>query len=118
LPGAGIRKDRSKEASYTCPTSLIALAEEENMDRATFSFVLSEEGFSEVVTVEREPNGKMETHTHPFEAKALILRGEITIRTAESERVYRPGDVFHLAGNQEHDERYGPEGVVYLAGRR
>jgi hypothetical protein len=32
--------------------------------------------------------------------------------------VYRPGDVFHLPSEQDHWERYGSEGVVYLSARK
>ena len=44
---------------------------------------LGREGFGTVVRVEREPHGLWNTHTHPFEAKALILSGEIRIRTGD-----------------------------------
>jgi len=88
------------------------------MERDVFIDVIKDEGFAEAVTVVREPGGVMEIHSHPFEAKALILRGELSIRTDEAECVYRAGDVFHLAANVLHSERYGPEGVEYLVGRK
>ncbi|WP_217351246.1 hypothetical protein [Azoarcus sp. DN11] len=43
------------------------------MDRDEFMRRLREEGFEEFVTVEREPDGALDLHTHPFEAKALVL---------------------------------------------
>ena len=49
------------------------------MDRDAFVSALRAEGFTEFVLVTREP-GELDTHTHPFEAKALILAGEIHIR--------------------------------------
>jgi quercetin dioxygenase-like cupin family protein len=87
------------------------------MDRETFVLTLAEEGFAEVVTVTREP-GVMAMHAHPFEAKALILAGELRIRTGDDERVYRPGEVFHLRPHVQHAEQYGPRGVQYLVGRK
>jgi len=89
------------------------------MNTAIFQEQLGREGFGTVVRVEREPHGLWNTHTHPFEAKALILSGEIRIRTADgAERTYRPGDIFHLQQDEPHAEWYGPEGVAYLVGRR
>jgi quercetin dioxygenase-like cupin family protein len=87
------------------------------MTRDEFVDILKNEGFDEVATVMREP-GVMETHTHPFEAKALILHGELHISQDGAERAYRVGDVFHLAANVPHSERYGPEGAQYLVGRK
>lgn len=88
------------------------------MDRARFEEDLQAQGY-EVSTVTRAANGSLDLHTHPFEARALILAGEIQIQCAgEEEKRYRPGEVFHLAQGQPHSERYGPEGVSYLVGRK
>jgi quercetin dioxygenase-like cupin family protein len=88
------------------------------MQREAFLAQLTAEGFNEVVTVTREPNGSLDIHAHPFEAKALILTGDVTIRCGEEVRNYRAGDVFHLAKDIEHEEDYGPDGVSYLVGRK
>ncbi|MEK9802059.1 MAG: cupin [Curvibacter sp.] len=89
------------------------------MERTTFEQELQRLGCTEVTTVTRAPLGRLEVHTHPFEAHALILEGELHIQCeGEPERLYRPGDVFHLGHAQPHSERYGPEGVHYLVGRR
>ena len=87
------------------------------MDRDAFVSALRADGFTEFVLVTRDA-GELDTHTHPFEAKALILAGEIHIRAGGAERVYRRGDTFHLAADAPHTERYGPQGVQYLVARR
>lgn len=80
---------------------------------------LAQEGFAPPVRVEREPHGSWDDHAHPFEAKALILSGEIRICTADgAEHTYREGDVFHLQAHEQHAEFYGPAGVGYLVGRK
>lgn len=88
------------------------------MHRDEFLALLSSEGFHEVATVSRDLNGSLDLHAHPFEAKALILEGDVTIRTGDDASTYRAGDIFHLATNIEHSEQYGPQGVSYLVGRK
>lgn len=88
------------------------------MERETFVGMLEQEGFPEAATVDREPGGSLDAHEHPFEAKALILEGEIRIRVGEEERLYKVGDVFHLPAHLPHAEQYGPQGVRYLVGRK
>jgi quercetin dioxygenase-like cupin family protein len=88
------------------------------MERQAFLDALKAEGYAEPVLVERAPDGHLDDHAHPFEAKALILRGEIRIHAGGEIKIYRPGDVFHLRREEPHRESYGPEGVDYLSGRR
>ena len=88
------------------------------MERDEFIDALKREGYAEIVTVTRDPNGTADDHVHPFEAKALILHGELAIRIGTAEQVYKTGDVFHLQANESHSERYGPEGAQYLVGRK
>lgn len=88
------------------------------MTRDDFEAEQRAAGFSTFTEVTREANGHLDTHTHPFEAKALILAGEIRIETQGEFRLYGPGDIFHLAAEAPHSEDYGPAGVRYLAARR
>ena len=88
------------------------------MNEQDFREQLRAEGFEHTVLVEREPGGMLDTHRHPFEAKALVLQGGIEIDCAGESRNYGVGDVFHLPRDAEHVERYGPQGVRYLVGRR
>ena len=87
------------------------------MQHAEFTRTLTADGFQEVLTVSREA-GAMGEHSHPFEARALILEGELRINCAGNERTYLPGQVFQLAANTPHSETYGPSGVKYLVGRK
>ncbi|MEH3021867.1 MAG: cupin [Pseudomonas oryzihabitans] len=68
--------------------------------------------------VAREALGSLEAYAHPFEAKALVIQGDLHVRTATGERHYRVGKVFHLAAQELHSERFGGEGARCLAGRR
>ena len=88
------------------------------MQQPDFEAMLAEEQFGEVMTVERKANASVDTHTHPFDAKALVLEGELSIGWEGREQLYRAGDIFHLAAHTPHTERYGPEGVKYVVGRK
>ena len=88
------------------------------MEQDRFIEMLAREGYTEIVTVEREAYGFLDMHSHPFEAKALILDGELLLRIDDAEQVCKTGQLFHLRANQLHSERYGPEGVRYLVGRK
>lgn len=88
------------------------------MNAAEFSQALKREGFLTVTEVEREANGGIDLHGHPFQSKALILEGELSLTIGGVETLYRIGDVFELSYDQQHVERYGPKGVKYLVGRK
>lgn len=88
------------------------------MDQDLFRQQLMAEGFEQITLVTRDPDGFLDTHTHPFEARALILSGEIALVCEGQEQLYRPGEIFHLALAEPHSERYGPQGVTYLVGRK
>ena len=88
------------------------------MNADSFHKMVDSEGFQEPVLVQREADGFMDVHGHPFEAKALILEGQIEIGLGNDSQRFEPGDVFHLKHEQPHWERYGPNGVVYLSARK
>jgi quercetin dioxygenase-like cupin family protein len=76
------------------------------------------EGFPEPVMVERERNGFLDLHSHSFEVRALITHGQMEITIDGDSQSYGVGDAFHLTQNQVHSERYGSDGVRYLASRK
>ena len=84
----------------------------------TFLAELAAAGFGEALTIEREPGGFVDLHSHPFEARALIVSGQLSLQVDGVESLYAQGSVFHLRPGQPHTERYGPAGVTYLVGRK
>jgi hypothetical protein len=75
-------------------------------------------GFDEVLERVWAPNTVLEEHTHPFDADALVVQGEMWLGQSGQERRLRPGDTFTLARGTPHTERYGAEGATYWVGRR
>jgi hypothetical protein len=87
------------------------------MDQEIFKLALLEKGLPEPILIERKA-GQMGEHSHPFEANALILDGNITLTIDGFSIQYNPGDVFHLLPHIKHSESYGPQGVQYLVSRK
>ena len=88
------------------------------MDRVEFEAALREEGYLEVADRRMEPNKTNPEHSHEFDARLLVLEGEITITCNGDERTYRAGDTFAMSAGCLDTEQCGPQGVRYLAGRR
>ena len=88
------------------------------MNKEQFLHSLRQNGFPEPVEVQQIPNGQLGIHEHPFEVRALVIDGSITIVIDGLSKIYNAGDVFHLSFKQPHAESYGPEGVKYLASRK
>ena len=88
------------------------------MTPAIFKAFLLVEGFPEPILVERERNGFLDLHSHSFEVRALITHGQIEITIDGDSQSYGVGEAFHLMQDQVHSERYGSDGVRYLASRR
>lgn len=88
------------------------------MQKDAFVAMLQADNFSTFVTVEREAHGSLDLHTHPFEARALILEGSLDLVIDGIQTHYGVGDVFSLNADQPHSETYGEHGVKYLVGRK
>ena len=88
------------------------------MTKEQFLSMLVLEGFPEPILVEREADGFLGDHTHPFEVKALVVSGQIDLVVDGVRTSYISGELFHLLENQVHTERYGNNGVQYLASRK
>ena len=87
------------------------------MDRLEFEAELRREGFS-VVNASLTPNLRAVNHCHDFDAKLLVLGGEITITRDNNPETYRAGQCCHVPANCMHSEHVGPEGVAFVSGRR
>jgi quercetin dioxygenase-like cupin family protein len=86
------------------------------MDRAAFQAGLARDGYQ---AAERSmaANVVHEEHAHGFDARLLILQGEMTIVCGAERHTYRAGETFDMPAGRRHSEHVGPEGVTYVAGR-
>ena len=83
-----------------------------------FEASLAAQHYAPAVMIERPAGYALGDHDHPFDTKALITQGEITIAVGGVERCYKAGDVYELARGSLHTERAGDAGVAYWVGRR
>ncbi|HWQ38449.1 MAG TPA: cupin domain-containing protein [Burkholderiales bacterium] len=88
------------------------------MNAAEFESTLRAEGFDEIVDKELPAEYRAAEHAHPFDVRALVLSGEITLTVEGRARAYREGEVFVMPAGCRHEERVGSAGVRYVAGRR
>jgi quercetin dioxygenase-like cupin family protein len=88
------------------------------MNRQDFEAELRREGYGEVVDRRMEPGVFNPEHHHDFEARLLVLEGEMTIARNGGEEIFRAGDSFAMPLGCVHSERAGAAGTRYLAGRR
>lgn len=88
------------------------------MNRADFETELRAQGYREIVDRRMNAKATNPEHSHEFDARLLVLEGEMTVVCDGEERTYQVGDTFAMTAGRRHTERCGPGGVHYLAGRR
>ena len=87
------------------------------MNTAEFDAELRSDGYR-VVNSSVKPNLVTPNHCHDFDAKSLVLGGEITITCDNTPATFRAGQCFEVPAGRMHAEHVGPEGVALLSGRR
>lgn len=76
------------------------------------------EGFDEVLERQWPPDAVLDTHTHSFALRAVVVRGEMWLTVGPETRHLKPGDAFSLDREIPHAERYGCDGATYWVARR
>jgi len=88
------------------------------MNRAEFETECHAQGYREIVDRRMDANATNLEHSHEFDARLMILEGQMTVTSEGDERIYRTGDTFAMTAGCRHTERSEAEGARYLAGRR
>jgi quercetin dioxygenase-like cupin family protein len=73
-------------------------------------------GYLDVETKQGTLNVSTPPHAHAFDARGLMLAGEITLTVQGQSRTFHAGETFEMAAGCVHSEQYGPEGATYLLG--
>jgi mannose-6-phosphate isomerase-like protein (cupin superfamily) len=75
-------------------------------------------GSDEILERKWAPDSVQGAHTHPFNAEALVVQGEMWLTVDGLVQHLRSGDTFALNANVVHSEKYGSEGATYWVARR
>ena len=87
------------------------------MNQQTFEAELKRDGYD--VMTNTTPGTKVNPeHSHPFDVRALVLKGALTLNRDGGSHTYHPGEVFSMPRGCLHYESYGAEGAVVLLGRK
>ncbi len=87
------------------------------MDQKAFEAELKKEGYD--VMTNTTPGAKVNPeHRHPFDVKAMVLKGALTLTREGSTQTYKPGEIFTMKRGCLHYESYGAGGAVVLLGRK
>lgn len=88
------------------------------MDTAAFEAALKADGYTDIEKKTVAPNVANPVHAHAFGVRLLLLSGELTVTANGRAQTCRAGDSFDLEPGCQHAEQYGPEGAVYVVGRK
>ena len=75
-------------------------------------------GYTEVLERSWTPGQVLEPHSHPFDARALVVAGEMWLTVDGVTQHLVPGGRFEVAKGKMHAERYGEAGATYWVARR
>lgn len=84
-------------------------------------------GYTELLDRVWPPGTVLDTHSHPFDARAVVTQGEMWLsvedatpatQATQATQHLGPGDRFELQRDTPHAERYGAAGATYRVARR
>ncbi len=87
------------------------------MNQSEFEADLKREGY-EVVYGGLRADHVNPDHTHEWDARVMVIGGQITLTRAGRAETFHVGDSCAVAAGELHAEHVGPQGVAYIAGRR
>ncbi len=87
------------------------------MDQQTFEAELKRDGYDMMTNT--TPGAKVNPeHSHPFDVRAMVLKGDFSLTREGETKRYKAGEIFTMPRGCLHYESYGPDGAVILLGRK
>jgi quercetin dioxygenase-like cupin family protein len=87
------------------------------MNRENFEAELKRDGYDVMTNTTAGAKVNPE-HSHPFDVRAMVLKGALTLTRDGRSETFKPGEVFAMPRGCLHYESYGAEGAVVLLGRK
>ena len=123
-PGIAFLRTHRPDAGVAAPGGAICrggaqrrLKERTGWTRQTFEAELKRDGYD--IQTNTTPGVKVNPeHSHPFDVRAMVVQGALTLTRDGASRTYRAGETFTMPKGCLHSESYGPEGAVTLFGRK
>jgi quercetin dioxygenase-like cupin family protein len=88
------------------------------MNETNYRALLAQQGYDEVLVRELPANTTLAEHHHDWDARLLVLSGELHLNRDGASMLFQQGDSFEVPMGQRHAEHYGPGGATLLTGRR
>jgi len=87
------------------------------MNQQTFEAELKRDGYD--IMTNTTPGAKVNPeHSHPFDVRAMVLKGALMLTRDGKTETYRQGEIFAMPRGCLHYESYGSDGAVVLLGRK
>ena len=87
------------------------------MNQREFEAELRREGY-QIFYGGLKPGDVNPEHAHDWDARVMVIGGEITLARGGKAETFRAGDSCAVSAGEMHAEHVGPQGVAYVAGRR
>ncbi len=87
------------------------------MDRAQFEAECKRDGY-EIMTNTTTGAKVNPEHSHPFDVRAMVMQGALTLTREGKAETYKPGQIFAMPRGCLHFESYDDDGAVVLLGRK
>ena len=87
------------------------------MDRQAFEAELKRDGYDVMTNTTPGPKVNAE-HSHPFDVKAMVLQGAMSLTRDGKTETHKAGETFAVPRGCTHFESYGEGPTVTLVGRK
>lgn len=79
---------------------------------------LQKQGFKKMYEYTAKPREEDPLHLHPFDAKFIVLEGDIIVEIFDSKKLLTKGSELEIPRNTMHSALVGKNGCTYIVAER